>query len=936
MKPIGMFMLFFLPVFMSWNGVFADSGGPLLPEQAAYDVTFYDLNLRIDPATRSISGYTGIEGVVLDTLNVFLLHLHDNYIIDSVSWTGIPASQLSCSFERLEGLVYIELPETKLPGERIHVRVDYHGRPKEIIQYWESGFVWGKTADQRDWAGVECEFEGGDIWWPCKDHPSDEPDSVDLHFTVPEDLICLSNGRLKEITENPDQTKTFHWSVSTPINNYCVTFYLAPYEKLTFSYRSVSGDSLPVDVWALPEHYDAALSHSPQFVDHMAFLESICGPYPFRADKYAVAEAPYGNMEHQTIIAYGEGFQNGSCGFDWLHCHELSHEWWGNMVTASDWSDVWIHEGFATYMEALYAERIGGLLKYHEYMDSKKGFDNEHPVAPRKVMTCQSAFSNYRDIYNKAAWVLHTLRYYLGDSRFFSLLKRWAYPDPSLESVTTGEQCRLATTDEFLEIAETVTGEELVWFFEVYLRQPSLPYLICDIQTDTLTLSWKTQNDLPFRLPVDISLGDAVIRMDMSEGMGKVYLPPGKDPVIDPDHWILMAPVFYENREGWISRVSGTTEALFSIFFHDGNVGWIAGGSGTVLKTNNGGERWFPLMVNTSEELMTVFFTDEMTGWVAGSNGIILNTTDGGSAWEEQSSGTAIDLKDILFLDKDRGIVIGQEGVILKTDNGGRTWNPIQINEADDLYSVDFVNDLTGWIAGSNSLILKTTDSGEHWTRVGEGAYTWLLMSIDFIDTQTGWVAGAWGSVYKTVNGGHDWIKQSSKTRQHLVSVHFCDENTGWSVGDKGTILHTSDGGNGWTTQDSGTEYLLYDVLCVGSRSAWAVGESGTILEFRSEVTSVDEREKGKNSLEEIALYPNYPNPFNVSTTFRFYMPEKRSVNLTVYNMLGQQVCVLSDDYRDRGFHTIIWEAGDLPTGVYFFRLKSGLNVKKGKCLLLK
>ena len=185
------------------------------------------------------------------------------------------------------------------------------------------------------------------------------------------------------------------------------------------------------------------------------------------------------------------------------------------MVTARDWSDAWIHEGFACYMEALYAERLGGKEKYHEYIQDRSYWSNTAPVAPRESVTMWEAFSTGA-IYYKGAWMLHTLRYYLGDETFFQLLRRWAYPDPSLESVTDGGQCRLATTDDFIQIAEDVTGMELSWFFEVYLRQVSLPALIGTVENDTLSLSWEIENNIPFGLPVEVMIEDSIFSVNMT------------------------------------------------------------------------------------------------------------------------------------------------------------------------------------------------------------------------------------------------------------------------------------------------------------------------------------------------------------------------------------------------------------------------------------
>jgi aminopeptidase N len=518
-----------------------DSGGPILREQAAYDVTFYHLDLAIDPLTRSISGSLLARATAVDTLSQFVLDLNDQFAVDSVLWDvpGEPPSPLQ--FSRLPGRIWASLPRLMQPSESIGIRVFYDGVPKEALTPpYTGGFGWA-TDGQQPWVGLECEVEGADLWWPCKDHPSDEPDSMAIDLTVPATLTAVSNGRLRGVTEH-GSTKTFHWFVSTPINNYCVTFYLGAYERIPVDYTSVSGEKIPAEYWFLPANVETAKAWVPTFLKDLRFLEETCGPFPFRTDKYAIADANYWGMEHQTVIAYGNSFRLNEYGYDYIHLHELAHEWWGNLVTAKDWTDLWIHEGLATYMEALFVERNSGFARYKELMASRKGFANKPSMgalAPYESKTAQEAFST-TDPYLRGSWVIHTLRYYLGDSTFFRVLRRWAYPDPSLESITDGRQCRLATTDEFRMIAEQVSGRELDWFFRVYFREVALPQLLYWNTGTTLNLQWVTEGGGEFPMPVEVDISGAKVRVDMNGNKGSVTFPTGSVVSIDPDSWLLM------------------------------------------------------------------------------------------------------------------------------------------------------------------------------------------------------------------------------------------------------------------------------------------------------------------------------------------------------------------------------------------------------------
>jgi aminopeptidase N len=519
-----------------------DSGGQLIPEQAAFDIQFYRLKIEINPDSNSISGKTLICAAALDTLSNFVLDLNSNLKVDEIVWKGKMQNGKVLSFTRPKDRIWINLPYLINKSDTISVEVSYHGKPK-VSQFppWDDGFIWKKTKTGEAWAGVACETEGGDLWWPCKDHPSDKPDSVDLYFTVPASLTCVSNGKLLDVLES-DSVKTFHWYVSEPISNYNVTFYLGPYEKIPVHYQSITGQMIPAEYWFLPYNVEKAKHITATWLSELRFLEETCGPFPFRSEKYCIVDAPYYGMEHQTCIAYGNNFTLNSYGYDYIHLHEVAHEWWGNLVTAKDWSDAWLHEGFATYMEALWIEKNKGFSTYKSYMKStRRSISNTSPIAPGEVTTAQEIFSD-NDIYYKGAWVLHTLRFLIGDQHFYNLLRKWAYPDSIIEATTTGKQCRLATTDEFINFTEQLTGLDLGWFFDVYLRQAGLPQLKYNLSNSLLTLKWTTPGNLPFSLPVNVQVGSYILRVEFKNGIGTVKIPKDSLYQVDPDSWILMEP----------------------------------------------------------------------------------------------------------------------------------------------------------------------------------------------------------------------------------------------------------------------------------------------------------------------------------------------------------------------------------------------------------
>jgi len=520
------------------------SGGPLLPEQAAIDVTHYDITLRIDPAEKTIRGAVVVSARIVQPTNWFVLDLDQRLKVDGM--TALPEAGAEAGdplrFERRGGRIWAEFPLTKQPGQSVRVKVAYGGTPRVAPRPpWDDGFVWSKTPSGAPWIGVSSEGTGADIWWPCKDHPSDRADSVDLHITVPDPLVCAANGHLAGVTKNSDHTSTYNWSVSTPINNYAVSVNIAPYKLVSTTYTSVTGESVPAVFYAIPEDYAKAQILMPKFMKMARFLEETCGPYPFRKDKIGAAETPYLGMEHQSITAYGAGFRDNEFGFDWLLYHEFAHDWFANLVTNFDWKDMWIHEGFATYLEALYAEKLRGQEGYRRYMDRlMDGTVNRRAVAPRETMNSVEIYED-NDIYGKGASVLHTLRYLLGDKAFFTALRRMAYPDPAMERITDGRQCRYATTDDFLHIAESASARRLDWFFEVYLRQPKLPRLVQTMDGSMLRLKWETPDGPPFPMPIDVLIGDALKRVEMVGGHATLTIPAGVTPVVDPQHRVLRA-----------------------------------------------------------------------------------------------------------------------------------------------------------------------------------------------------------------------------------------------------------------------------------------------------------------------------------------------------------------------------------------------------------
>ena len=531
-----------------------ETGGPLLPEQAAFDVLSYDVSVRVDPKNQWISGTTVMTAKALKPTREIILHLDTSYKIDRiVGPSRMTEGQAGLKYEHKDGKIRITFPVEKKTGQSFETLITYSGKPRVAPRPpWVGGFMWEKTPAGADWVSVALQNDGADLYFPIKDHPSDKAENVTMRLTVPDPLVGAGPGKLEGVTKNNDGTSTYTWVMSTPIPNYSIVFNAAPYRVIKDSMKSVTGETIPIEFYILPESYDNGPKLIAETKKYVEFFEKYLGPFPFRSEKLGIVETPHLGMEHSTLIAYGNQFKYNAHGFDWLMLHELGHEWWANLVTARDWKDFWIHEGFQSYMDSLYLEHIGKKDAYMAAMrNTASRTRNMQPVAPREAKFAYEVYlaapdfvNSDGDIYGKGAVVLHTLRYLIGDDAFFRSLRRMAYPTPAMEKLTDGRQTRLVDTDDFLKIAEKESGMDLDWFFEVYLRQPKLPRLVA-VSTETrgmkgMLLSWETPDNVPFPMPVDVVIDGKRQRVEMKGGKGTVAFT-GEQPVIDPDGWVLKA-----------------------------------------------------------------------------------------------------------------------------------------------------------------------------------------------------------------------------------------------------------------------------------------------------------------------------------------------------------------------------------------------------------
>ncbi|NOZ07580.1 MAG: M1 family metallopeptidase [FCB group bacterium] len=475
--------------------------GELTDFRTCYDVYFYDLSVEVIPGKNYLRGSNEISAHVVKDFSRLQVDLYKNMDILKVTYRSE-----ELSFERRKNAVFIDFPATEA-GQDIRFRIDYEGHPNVAKRPpWDGGFVWDKDADGAPWIGVACEGEGASLWWPNKDHPSEEPDSMKIHLTVPDSLFGVSNGRLLEITDSGADKKTFNWSVNNPINNYDVTVNIGRYVLISDTLVNASGIH-DLDYYVLKYHRDVAAEHFKQAKDVLHVYESYFGEYPWWEDSYKLVESPFAGMEHQSSVAYGQEFTNTARGYyntydsvDYIILHETAHEWWGNSITACDGADVWLQESFATYAEVLYMEAKFGPVIATDYLNRRKwAIRNARPmVGPRNVN-----YWGFDDVYFKGAWILHTLRSVINDDDlFFSILKGFAVENAK----------SIVCTEDFVNYVNDKTGKDFLPFFQQYLMDRVPPTLVYEQTDSTFTYRW-TNTIEGFDMPLDILINKHRIRI---------------------------------------------------------------------------------------------------------------------------------------------------------------------------------------------------------------------------------------------------------------------------------------------------------------------------------------------------------------------------------------------------------------------------------------
>jgi len=479
--------------------------GMLTPLRTCYDVKYYELSVKVDTATRSIEGSNTMRFAVVDDFDVMQVDLFENMKIGRIMFEG---SELK--YERELGAVYIHFPKKLKRKSNHEITMEFSGVPQEAKRPpWEGGFTWAHDKDSNPWIAVTCQGTGASLWWPNKDHQSNEPDSMTISVMVPSNLIDVSNGRLRKKEDLHNGWTRYDWFISYPINNYNVTLNVANFAHFSDIYRSGS-DTLTLDYYVIPENLEKARKQFDQVKPMMACFEKYFGSYPFIRDGYKLIEAPHNGMEHQSAVAYGNRYVLGYRGnassevglmFDFIIIHESAHEWWGNSVTSNDIADMWIHESFGAYAEAVYVECQYGYDKAMSYVNGKKtGVLNDCPIIG--VYGVHNRGSG--DMYNKGQLVLNTLRHVVdNDSLWWDIVK----------SIAQRFKYSTIDADDIFKFVNQKTGTDYTYFFEQYLKRTQPPRLETALtkKGPSVEVRYRWVADVEdFRMPIKVSAEDGL------------------------------------------------------------------------------------------------------------------------------------------------------------------------------------------------------------------------------------------------------------------------------------------------------------------------------------------------------------------------------------------------------------------------------------------
>lgn len=474
--------------------------GMVTPERSWWDLTYYDLFVEVDPGEQNLSGFNKIYYRVLRPAGRMQIDLQPPMEVERVVQNG-----KELLFEREGNVYWVQIGEEQQVGQEGEVTVFFRGAPKVSQRPpWDGGFTWSQDSEGNPFIATSCQGDGASLWWPCKDHMYDEPDSMSIVVVVPDTLMAVSNGRLRQVVDNAGEgVIEYHWFVGNPINNYGVNLNIGKYKSFGETYEGEGGE-LNCSYYVLEENLEKAREQFRQVPLMLEAFEYWFGPYPFYADGYKLVEVPYLGMEHQSSVTYGNGYRNGYRGndlsnsgwgmtFDFIIIHESGHEWFANNITYQDIADMWIHEGFTAYSENLFLDYHHGKEASADYViGTRARIQHDRPV----IGYYDVNYPGSGDMYYKGANMLHTLRQVVdNDSLWRDILR----------GMNATFYHQTVTTKEIEEYLSERTGRDLRTFFDQYLRTTTVPTFEYKLEGGQLHYRW-TNTVRGFKMPLKVYL----------------------------------------------------------------------------------------------------------------------------------------------------------------------------------------------------------------------------------------------------------------------------------------------------------------------------------------------------------------------------------------------------------------------------------------------
>jgi aminopeptidase N len=472
--------------------------GSITKERIWWDLTYYHLDISVDPVNRTIKGSNEISYTVLEPYSEIQIDLQNPLVL-----TKAEQNDENLEIRHDGNAHFIKLKKKQIIGAKNKIKVFYEGKPKTAVRApWDGGISWTKDKNGNHFVASSCQGLGASVWWPNKDHMYDEVEGMLMSVNVPKGLFNVSNGRLIKIEEK-ENSNTYHWEVKNPINNYGVNINIGDYVNFSEIYKGESGD-LDMDYYVLRDNLEIAKIHFKDAIKSMEAFEHWFGPYPFYEDSFKLVEAPYLGMEHQSSVTYGNKFKQGYLGrdlsgsgwglmFDYIIIHETGHEWFANNITYKDIADMWIHESFTTYSENLFLDFHFGKKASSEYVIGKrKRIRNIKPI----IGTYNVNKSGSGDMYDKGSNILHTLRQIANDDEKWRQVLRGLNKEFYHQTVTTNQVENYISKKMKMDLKP---------FFDQYLRDVRIPVLEHYMDNEKLFFKWNNVID-GFNMPLKIIL----------------------------------------------------------------------------------------------------------------------------------------------------------------------------------------------------------------------------------------------------------------------------------------------------------------------------------------------------------------------------------------------------------------------------------------------